>query len=222
MLSKTIHTVPLSIIDNAIEEMPLVDFKMPLNAPSGNFFYDPWHIRPEFVGSIWETILNTLPFDLGEARIIKLEPGNSYLSHADIDDRWHLSLTGNRSYLIDLDSHKVHLLKKDGIWYKMNAGKLHTASNFGQIPRYQLVVRKLLKNSCLTNVKLVKIEPAYPQFDYRYTFDNTISPWLNYAAKQHYLLNFSVNESTVQFHLLESQISSLNGILTNNFKVTYE
>jgi hypothetical protein len=47
----------------------------------------------------------------------------SYTSHADIDDRWHLSLTAEQSYLIDLDNMQMHKIDIDGYWYDMDAGK---------------------------------------------------------------------------------------------------
>jgi hypothetical protein len=222
MLIKTPYSISLNQIDQAIDSMPTVDFRLSLNSPTGNFFYDPWEVKPEFQGTAWEAILSSLPFDKGEARIIKLGPGTSYLCHADIDDRWHLALTGNQSYLLDFTDQKIYPTIKDGSWYEMDAGKLHTAGNFGQIDRYQLVVRKLLINSRSRNLLPIKIKPAREQFDYRYQFDNLISPWLNRVSKEGYLSNFKYKDLEVTFDLDESQVESLNKIVTDLFEVEYE
>jgi hypothetical protein len=222
MLRKTPYSVSIDIIDQAISDMPTLDFRLALNEPTGNFFYDPWKIKSDFKGTIWETILESLPDEKGEARIIKLDPGKSYLCHSDIDDRWHLSLTGIQSYLIDFDNREMHSVSKDGIWYEMDAGKLHTAANFGQVSRYQLVIRKLLVNSQSNNLTSVMIRPSRDQYDYRYVFDNTISPWLNRVSKQGFLSNFKFDNLEVSFNLDKSQINEFKKIITDDFEVTYE
>jgi hypothetical protein len=222
MITKTQYSVPLDLIEKSLEQLPRIDFRVSLNMPTGNFFYDPWEIKPEFKNTIWAEILSALPLIIGEARIIKLEPGTGYFSHADIDDRWHLSLTGVQSYLIDITSQQMHLLKKDGFWYDMDAGKIHTAANFGQIPRYQLVIRKLLINGVTENLKLIRIDPAYDHYDYRYQFDNIVSPWLNYASKNGHISNFKFDNLSVSFNLDEARVPDFKRIITENFKVTYE
>lgn len=144
------------------------------------------------------------------------------MSHADIDDRWHLNIEGNQSYLIDLNDKKMFELKADGIWYDMDASHIHVASNFGQFPRVQLVVRKLLTRCKSANTTRVKIEPAYDQHDYRYTFDNIVSPCLNRLNKHGALNNFNYQDLSVEFNIADSMLLMLNDISKENFKITYE
>jgi len=191
MIRPTEHTVSKTLLETCIKELPEVDFKLTINQPTGNFFYDPWEIKDEFKGTVWEEILNSLPYDKGEARIIKLNSGTCYTSHADIDDRWHLSLSGNRCYMIDLDKDVMHPISADGVWYDMNAGKHHSAATFGELDRYQLVIRHLLVNGNLENPAHVKITPT-SQYKARYNFDDRFSPWLNRANKKNILSNFKI------------------------------
>lgn len=192
-----------------------------LNFPTGNFFYDDWEIKEEYKKTVWELLLNTLPYKIGEARIIKLAPGETYMSHADIDDRWHLNLTGEQSYLIDLDEQKMYQLKSDRYWYHMNAGKLHVAANFGSIDRFQIVVRQLLNNSIEPDLLDVSIIPSRTQYDYRYKFDKVISPFLNRQNKLGNLKDFKFEQETVMFKISRSEIEKLNNIITDDFKIIY-
>lgn len=191
--------------------------KTTLNQPTGNFFYDRWEIKPEFVGTIWEELLNSLPVEQGEARVIIMSPGTTYMAHADIDNRYHLSLQGERSYLIDLDNNVMHLLEQDGYWYEMDAGKIHVASNFGSYDRAQLVVRKLLVPTTMTELVDVTIRPKKSQHDYRYKFDNIVSPWLNRANSSKIIKDFSFEGETVKFKTTLSGIDTLH--LTKDFEI---
>jgi len=199
MLKKTKYFIPIEIMSNCLRE--LSDFsKITLNYPTGNFFYDSWIIKDEYKGSIWEEILNSLPFDKGEARIINLTSGTCYFKHADIDDRYHLNLSGDCGYLIDLEDEKLYKLKSDGIWYDMNAGKLHTAISVGQYNRLQIVVRKLL-------IKNTIIDPIHVSIysnneNSRFEFDNTISTWLNRANKEGKISNFNLEVSNQKINFI--------------------
>lgn len=221
MINSTAFTVPIDLIKQA-QQWQFLDRKMVINEPTGNFFYDPWVIKEKYKGSVWDTLISVLPPNTGEARIIVLEPGETYMSHADIDDRWHLNIEGTQSYLIDLSNKKMFELTTDGIWYDMDAGRLHVASNFGQIPRIQLVVRKLLIHGRSANTTKVKIEPAYDQHDYRYTFDNIISPWLNRLNKYGALNSFNFQDLAVEFNIADSVLPMIKEIFKENFKITYE
>lgn len=221
MIKSTAFTVPIDFIKQA-QQWQFLDRKMVINEPTGNFFYDPWVIKEKYKGSVWDRLISVLPPNTGEARIIVLEPGETYMSHADIDDRWHLNIEGTQSYLIDLSNKKMFELTTDGIWYDMDAGRLHVASNFGQIPRIQLVVRKLLIHGRSANTTKVKIEPAYDQHDYRYTFDNIISPWLNRLNKYGALNSFNFQDLAVEFNIADSVLPMIKEISKENFKITYE
>jgi hypothetical protein len=213
MLQRTDYSLKLPKIDIDFD-----NFKTSINQPSGNFFYDPWEIKPEHKGTIWEELLSSLPEIHGEARIIIMQPGTTYAAHSDIDNRWHLSLQGEQSYLIDLDKKVMHLLEQDGYWYYMDASKLHVASNFGSIPRVQLVVRELLKSCEEPTTVEITIEPLTLQHDYRYKFDSIVSPWLNLANQNKMIKDFEVNGATVKFKTNELNLYNLK--LTKDFKIS--
>lgn len=214
MLERTEYTVKVPKINEDFE-----NFKTTLNQPTGNFFYDPWEIKPEYKGTVWEKLLKSLPEPHGEARVIVMQPGTTYMAHADIDNRWHLNLQGEHSYLIDLVFQNMYLLEKDGYWYYMDAGNIHTASNYGSIPRIQLVVRELLTATEITELAQVTIKPAIPQYDYRYKFDNIISPWLNTANKDGVIKDFEVDGEVVKFKI---PITDLSLKLPKEFRIEVE
>lgn len=220
MLVKQSWYVDLKIINECAESFPDQE-KLVLNEPTGDFFYDPWILKKEYIGTVWEKVLSTLPCTIGEARVIKLTPGETYMAHADIDDRWHLNLSGNRSYLIDLDKDKMYLLQKDQFWYSMSADKIHVAANFGSINRLQLVVRQLLKKSVSNELVAVTVKPYGKQIDYRYKFDNILSPFLNRADKLGYIKDFKFIDDTVTFKLCKTQVDNFEKLLTDSFKVIY-
>lgn len=221
MLAQTKFHVDTDIVDRCIENCLNLQEKLVLNRPTGDFFYDNWIIKNEYNDSYWEEILKFLPYDIGEARVIRLLPGESYMAHADIDNRWHLNLTGEYSYLIDLTQCCMHELKKDYKWYYMDASKMHVATNFGSIDRFQLVVRQLLKKSNKDDLLSIVIESNGCQHDYRYKFDKIISPFLNRADKDFMLSDFKVEKELVSFKLSSLMITDFQKILTNDFKVRY-
>lgn len=215
MLQRTDYRIKLPKIKDKFDDM-----KTSINQPTGNFFYDPWIIKPEFKNTVWDTLLNSLSEQHGEARIIVMQPGTTYMSHADIDNRWHLNLQGEQSYLIDLEHLDMHLLEQNGYWYYMDAGRKHSATNYGSVPRVQLVVRELLKSTDLENTVQITIKPSSSQFDYRYKFDNIVSPWLNRANLNNCLKDFTVEDDVVKFKTIITELSSLK--LTKDFKIAVD
>ncbi len=210
MLVKTQYTV-------SIDDMPLLEKgKHDLTAPSGDFFYDPWILLEEYKNTVWESIWNSLPIDAGQARVIVMESPSCYTQHADIDDRYHLNLSGDQDYLIDLGNQQMHKLVKDGVWYTMDAGRLHTAISVGEHTRMQLVVRKLLTRNILKNSVSVKI--AAGGSNPRYSFDNIISVWLNRASKNKTISNFKQSETSVYFDVEHSLLEELESIIPKEFK----
>ena len=210
MLAKTPYTV-------SIDDMPLLEKgKHDLTVPSGDFFYDPWVLLEEYKNTVWESILDSLPIDTGQARIIVMESPSCYTQHADIDDRYHLNLSGDQDYLIDLDNQQMHKLVKDGLWYEMDAGRLHTAISVGEHTRMQLVVRKLLTRNVLNDSVSVKITAGGS--NPRYSFDNTVSVWLNRASKNKTISNFKQSEASVYFDVEQSSLEELKSIVPKEFK----
>lgn len=217
MLQKTDYSVYKSILPVCASYAE--DGKLAVNQPTGNFFYDPWEILPEFKETAIATAIEALPFPVGEARLVKLEPGKCYFSHADIDDRYHLNLTGTYSTLHDFENNISYPLTQDGIWYEMDAGKIHTAINAGEYPRVQLLVRKLLQRNSLEKPVTISVEPQGT--NPRFVFDNTISPWLNRAVKQSKINNFHSNGKSITVDIDDKYLDEFLKICPKNFTVRF-
>lgn len=222
MISETTYSVDPQILDTARQLLKSFEGKTVLNYPTGSFFYDPWIISDEYKNTVWDKILSTLDFNIGEARIIVLKPGESYMAHADIDDRFHLNLEGHYSFLTDIRNKKMYPTMSDNKWYKMDAGKIHAAVNYGEIPRFQLVVRQLLTHGNFNRKVHVYISPVIVCDDYRYKFDNSISPWLNQMNKIGRLDNFKFENLKVEFDTDEEMIFDLVKFDKKYFEITYE
>lgn len=220
MLTKLHYTVSKNLIQDALLSVPPTDFRLTINEPTGRFFYDPWEIKPEYKDTAWEKILNTLPAEFGEARIIGLKAGECYQCHSDIDDRYHLNLSGSESFIINIDSQEMFETTQDGFWYEMDASPRHSAANFGQVVRVQLVVRKLLTPNILSNPIDVKITPTrLDQNNARFFFDQTISVWLNYANKNNLITAFNYAPTCVSFTIEKIAIEDLKDILYPEFEL---
>jgi hypothetical protein len=220
MLTPTNYTVDTSLFQEACNSLPKEGMKTTINYPIGNFFYDAWELKDEYRGTVWELLYNSLPVIKGEARIIILDPGQCYQIHADIDDRYHLNILGDNSYLIDLVREQMHPLSQDGIWYDMDASFLHTATNFGRKARVQLVVRKLLKNNKLTNPVEVALATSMDNPNHaRFLFDNTMSPWFNEANKLGFINNFTQGNVAITFNIEQDKLESFKCMLPEEFKI---
>ena len=102
---------------------------------------------------------------------------------------------------------------------QMNAGIRHSAVNFGNNPRIQLVVRKLLPINNLDEYKSIKIFLSENRHDYRYVFDDIYSPWFNKLVKEKLLNNFSVNDKEVSFDLDITLVQELIDKCPRGFKI---
>lgn len=194
--------------------------KTTINRPTGDFFYDPWEIDPDFKGSIYEKVLDSLDIEIGEARLIVMKPGTCYHSHADIDDRYHLNIQGQYSYLINLDQQQMYPTVPDGVWYTMDASPRHVAANFGSVDRIQLVVRQLLKRNILENPVNVNIMPNLGVEKPRFVMDDVLSPWLNRAVKKGILNNFKTDLKQIWFDIEYKYLSELITIVPDGFIIT--
>jgi len=183
MLTPTNYIVNTKLFQEACQTAPENwGGRTTINKPTGNFFYDPWELKDEYKGTVWQTLYDSLPVTKGEARIIVLGPGQAYQSHADIDDRYHLNILGDESFLIDLMREQMHKLNQDGIWYDMDAGFLHTAANFGRRARVQLVIRKLLKKNPYVKRKAFKNKATSVHVNRNSQFENITALRALYTA----------------------------------------
>jgi hypothetical protein len=220
MLTQTDYTVDSKLFQEACRSLPSGGMKTTINQPTGNFFYDPWVIKDEYKGTVWETLYDSLSVPKGEARIIILDPNQCYQTHADIDDRYHLNILGEECYLIDLLQHQMHRLEQDGKWYDMDAGVLHTATNFGRRARVQLVVRQLLKqNKLIDPIDIALSTTISNTDDARFIFDNTMSTWLNKANKAGFINSFVQGSVSIKFNIEKDKLNLLKHILPNEFKI---
>ena len=222
MLTTLKYKVSPDAIQNALAHIPTDSLRVTISQPTGNFFYDPWVVKEEFVGTVWEQLLSVLPAaNVGEARVITLAPGSCYQIHADIDDRYHLNIAGDNGYLVDIEHNDLHQTVQDGQWYLMDAGRLHSAANFGRDFRLQLVVRKLLIRNVLSNSVPINLISNNSMTDdhNRFLFDNTISPWLNKANKLGYINDFSYSPVSVKFNIEHAKLDLLKDILPKEFEI---
>lgn len=207
MIACTDICIPQSLLTDCIK-YSVVPGKTTINKPTGRFFYDPWIIKEEYKGSCWDNVLSYIPTPHGEARLVLLESGTSYFQHADIDDRWHLNLTGDSAFFINVDECKLYPISADGRVYEINAGIIHSAVSIGYISRMQLVVRKLLPD--ITLRKPVQVECKLTDKYSRYEFDNVMSPLLNKLAKTRKLSSFNTTDNnTATFYIEQDAIAEL-------------
>tara|TARA_B100000780_G_scaffold143026_2_gene100082 strand:- start:9265 stop:9945 length:681 start_codon:yes stop_codon:yes gene_type:complete len=196
-----------------------IGFKLPLNQPTADFFYDVWTIKEEYKGTVWDKLLSTLPNNIGEARLINLEPGQAYRSHADMDDRYHFNIQGERSFVIYTDANVIYPQVESNYWSDMNAGELHSAVNTGRINRIQLVVRKLLNKNVLIDPVHIKMTQKEFNPDYRYVFDEFYSPWLNAANKNGIVNSFVYNYDYVSFNIESRYLEEFKLIESSYFNL---
>jgi hypothetical protein len=219
MLDKTNYTVSEHLFQEAQKNIPDFGDSLTLNQTAGRFFKDPWIIKDEFISTIWEEILDTIPESKGEARLIRLTPGEAYPSHADIDDRWHLNITGDNSYLIDLQEQQLHRVEQDQTWWSMDAGRKHAAANLGSEDRIQLVVRQLLPDTDIKDPKTIKITLKDVVANRRYIFDDIISPWLNSAYKRGIIDDFQGEDLKATMKIERDSIPELEQLIEQYFNI---
>lgn len=223
MLTATAYTITADQLAHAQKSIDLAVSRNRLNRATGRFFYDPWQIDPKYSNTVWADILGSLPQPIGEARIITLKPQSCYSQHADIDNRWHLNLTGEAGYLVNLDHHSTYPLRADCTWYMMQAQHVHTAMNVGRDFRSQLVVRQLLTAGNFESHVHVRITShRFTADDSRYVFDTTISPWLNRQDKLGHIRDFEFYSLGVSFTMLDSLVDELRDLVSTNFQLMLE
>jgi len=213
MLTKTGIIVNTNDIIDCLPDMD--PGKYDLSEPTGDFFYDPWVLKSDYLGTELETLFNRLDRP-GQVRVNVLEEGKCYQQHADIDDRYHVSLDGVECYLIDLTNGQMFSTTKDHNVYEMDAGRLHSAANFGYYPRRQLVIRKLLERNQLKDPISVAFN-ATPVPRLRYNFDQTFSVWFNKANKLGIITNFNKRSEThISFDVESANLNEVEQLVAQS------
>lgn len=184
-LKKTNFYFPIQEIISLLDNIDWDDKnRCAINYKTGNWLYDKYEIYDCWKNTKFEDLLNSIPYNIGEARLMKLDPGDCYRSHADADDRLHINIRSNPySFLINLNDNEMHQLVDDNYLYYMDGSYIHTAANFGSIPRIQLVIRVRLQRHELNNGCNVIIKFTNPPNNLRYLLDQSISPLINKMCK---------------------------------------
>jgi hypothetical protein len=205
---------------NAIEPSP----RILLNEPTGSFFGDPWRVKDEFKNTPIGNVLEEL-HPIGEARLLRLESGETYTAHADPDDRYHLALITNPfCYLVNFDDQQLYHLPVDGQLWHMDTGKLHVAANFGGTDRVHLNIRLLLP-AFDKNKKGLKITFAGGGVDWKQDSYLDILPFLNKKIKTGEITGFEkLNSNEILVNVNNSELfSPIVDLLTlKNFNVLIE
>lgn len=180
------------------------DKQLTLNETTGGLFNGPYTVKQEFKSTPLGDLLESLG-EIGEARLLKLGPGDSYMAHSDPDDRLHLNITGGKfSYILNLEEDKMYTIPDDGhLWY-MDTGPIHVACNFGSRDRIHLNIRVLLPD---VSEKYTRVKMIGGDFDWRHQISVTVSRWLNRAIKQGDITGFrKINDKEILISYKDSGV----------------
>ena len=189
-------------------------FKLDLNLPTGNFYYDPWQLKPQYEHTEVARVLDLLA-PVGQVKIVSIPPGQCYLAHSDVEDRYHVTLQSEHSYVLDITQQQSYECRVDNRVYLMNTAQLHTVMNAGYVPRIQLVIRRLLTRHTLQDPIHIHIEATEAPHNLRQQWDNHILVWCNLAHKQGIMTDFDPmnSEARVQFRMESDHLDSLRSVL---------
>jgi len=181
MLKKLDHAFPIDPIVKQVNELPYFERYIQLNeADEGRLFNGPYRTKSEFVGTPLGNVLEALG-NVGEARLLKLKPEESYMAHSDPDDRLHMSIITNEyCRIIDLEKNQMYYLPVDGTVWLMDTGPIHVASNFGAHERIHLNIRVLLPD---VKEGWVRFTVEGGDYDWRHIIQISITRWMNRALK---------------------------------------
>jgi hypothetical protein len=170
-----------SIVDQ-VAAMPFFDKFIQLNeTEEGRLLNGPYKIKSEFLNTPLGDLLEKLG-NVGEARLLKLKPGESYMAHSDPDDRLHMSIITNEyTRIIDLEENKMYHLPVDGSVWLMDTGPIHVASNFGAHDRIHLNIRVLLPD---VKEGYVRFTVEGGDYDWKHVIQISITRWINRALKE--------------------------------------
>jgi hypothetical protein len=213
MLTKLHSIENISEIVTQINEMNIDIKHKALNVTNGNILTGNYTLIEEIVNTPLGNFLDSLG-DIGEARLLVLESGESYTAHTDPDDRIHLVITTNPDcYLIDLDDEKMYHLPVDGqIWY-MDTGVRHVASNFGGRPRIHLNVRVKLPK---ITYPCYKISVSGGEYDWKQELYDGLMSYLNYGIKNNNIEGIEkISERELLVNCNSDTLNSIIKIITD-------
>lgn len=182
-------------IKQQVSKLSYFDKSLLLNDCQGKFLNGPYRLKDEFrntpLGHVIENIENP-----GEARLLRLKPGETYTAHTDPDDRYHISIfTNEYSFIIDLDNKNMYDLPADGKLWKMDTSIPHVASNFGGRDRIHLVIRETMPECCGTGYILSCMGQ---DFDWKHEYYLETMGFFNKAIKDKIVTGFEkINEREI-------------------------
>lgn len=204
MLKQLPLNIPMQPIIDQVMSMDLSSKRIDLNKPAGKFFNDPWEnmISGTPLGDVLDKLGN-----IGQARLLVLESGDTYTAHTDPDDRYHLAITTNEfSYLIDISEQKFYHLPVDGVAWHMDTSTTHVAVNWGPTPRIHLNVRVLLPHYS-NDRKGVKISVSSAMYNWKQNSYIEIMGFINKAVKSGVITGFDTpNSQTLYLNCEEPKI----------------
>lgn len=182
MLKKLEENFSIQSIVEQVEKMPVFDKFVQLNeAEPGRLLNGPYTVKSEFIDTPLGNVLTQLG-NIGEARLLKLRPEESYMAHCDPDDRLQISIITNEyCRIIDLEQNQMFYLPVDGSVWLMDTGNIHVASNFGAHDRIHLNIRVLLPDVTDGWVRYI-VEGG--DYDWKHLIQISITRWINRAIKQ--------------------------------------
>ncbi len=152
-----------------------------LNSTDGNLLSGKYQIKEELKDTPLGNLLESLG-DIGEARLLKLESGETYTAHTDPDDRLHLVIETNPyCYIINLDNQQMHHFPVDGKLILMDTSVTHVAVNFGGRPRIHLNIRIKLPKFQLPGYRIKVLGGDY---DWKQELYIKMMGFLNQSIKQ--------------------------------------
>ena len=210
MLTKTTLHYNIQAIINQVTELSWNSRSILLNETPGNLLNGPYVVKPEFKGTPLGDLLDSLD-NPGEARLLKLDSGETYTAHTDPDDRLHLSIISNEfCYLANLEDSTLHRLPIDGYLWNMDTGIRHSAMNLGGVPRIHLNIRKLLPRFVAPGYKLTA---QVSGFTWKQDLYLDTMGYVNHKIKQGEITGFSkVDDKTI---LLNCKSETLNFLINN-------
>ena len=199
MLTKTPLQFDIEPIIEQVKSLGHFNRSLLLNETEGNILSGYYTTKKEYVDTPLGEVLKQLG-DIGEARLLKLDPEDVYTAHTDPDDRYHLSIiTTDYSYVADLESNTLHHLPVDGtVWY-MDTSIMHSAINLGGgMERIHLNVR----------VRMPQINGSYysikfddnNQIDWKQILYNTFMGYINLMIKEKQITGFE-RKSDRELHI---------------------
>ena len=219
MLSKLHQINYIDAIVDQVSNMQFDSKRISLNRTDGNLMSGDYEVLPEFVNTPLGKLLNELG-DIGEARLLCLESGDTYTAHTDPDDRLHLAITTNPDcYIIDLDSQQLYHLPVDGQVWHMDTSVRHTACNWGGRSRIHLNIRYKLPKFSAPGWNL-KISGG--SFDWKQELYDGLMSYFNKQIKCNAITGFEkVNEKELNLNCTAQTLREITSMITQKgFVVT--